>query len=59
MNVQQLWEMIMDLENCMLKQVNIDNVVEVDYIFFMLMGEDVGLCCEFIEENVMYVNIDV
>ena len=32
----------MDPENRMLKQVNIDNAAEADYIFSMLMGEDVG-----------------
>lgn len=49
----------MNFEMCILKQVIIDNVVNVDYIFFMLMGDDVVLCCEFIEKNVIYVNIDV
>ena len=42
MNAQQLWETTMDPENRMLKQVNIDNAAEADYIFSMLMGEDVG-----------------
>ena len=51
MNAQQLWETTMDPENRMLKQVNIDNAAEADYIFSMLMGEDVGPRREFIEEN--------
>lgn len=42
MNAQQLWETTMDPDNRMLKQVNIDNAAEADYIFSMLMGEDVG-----------------
>ena len=58
MNAQQLWETTMDPENRMLKQVNIDNAAEADYIFSMLMGEDVGLRREFIEENATYANID-
>ena len=58
MNAQQLWETTMDPENRMLKQVNIDNAAEADYIFSMLMGEDVGPRREFIEENATYANID-
>ena len=58
MNAQQLWETTMDPENRMLKQVNIDNAAEADYIFSMLMGEDVGPRREFIEENATYANLD-
>ena len=58
MNAQQLWETTMDPENRMLKQVNIDNAAEADYVFSMLMGEDVGPRREFIEENATYANID-
>ena len=32
----------MNPDNRMLKQVNIENAAEADYIFSMLMGEDVG-----------------
>ena len=58
MNAEQLWSTTMDPENRMLKQVNIDNAAEADYIFSMLMGEDVGPRREFIEENATYANID-
>ena len=58
MNAQQLWETTMAPDNRMLKQVNIDNAAEADYIFSMLMGEDVGPRREFIEENATYANID-
>ncbi|MCI7070396.1 MAG: DNA topoisomerase (ATP-hydrolyzing) subunit B [Bacteroides pyogenes] len=58
MNAQQLWETTMDPENRMLKQVSIDNAAEADYVFSMLMGEDVGPRREFIEENATYANID-
>ena len=58
MDAQQLWETTMDPDNRMLKQVNIDNAAEADYIFSMLMGEDVGPRREFIEENATYANID-
>ena len=58
MNAQQLCETTMDPENRMLKQVNIENAAEADFIFSMLMGEDVGPRREFIEENATYANID-
>ncbi len=58
MNAQQLWETTMDPENRMLKQVNIENAAEADFIFSMLMGEDVGPRREFIEDNATYANID-
>ena len=58
MNPEQLWETTMNTENRMLKQVNIENADEADYIFSMLMGEDVGPRREFIEKNATYANID-
>ena len=58
MNAQQLWETTMDPENRMLKQVNIENAAEADFIFSMLMGEEVGPRREFIEDNATYANID-
>lgn len=58
MNAQQLWETTMDPENRMLKQINIENAAEADYVFSMLMGEDVGPRRQFIEENSTYANID-
>lgn len=58
MNPEQLWETTMNPENRMLKQVHLDNAAEADYIFSMLMGEDVGPRREFIEKNATYANID-
>ena len=58
MNPDQLWETTMNPENRMLKQVHLDNAAEADYIFSMLMGEDVGPRREFIEKNATYANID-
>ncbi|MDR0745389.1 MAG: DNA topoisomerase (ATP-hydrolyzing) subunit B [Mediterranea sp.] len=58
MNAQQLWETTMDPGNRILKQITIDNAAEVDYVFSMLMGEDVGPRREFIEQNATYANID-
>ena len=58
MNPEQLWETSMNPENRMLKQVNLENAAEADYIFSMLMGEDVGPRRDFIEKNATYANID-
>ena len=58
MNPEQLWETTMNPETRILKQVTINNAADVDYIFSMLMGEDVGPRREFIEKNATYANID-
>ena len=58
MNPEQLWETTMNPENRMLKQVHIENAAEADYIFSMLMGDDVAPRREFIEKNATYANID-
>ena len=58
MNPEQLWETTMNPENRVLKQVSIENAAEADYIFSMLMGDDVAPRREFIEKNATYANID-
>ena len=58
MNPEQLWGTTMNPENRMLKQVHLENAAEADYIFSMLMGEDVGPRRDFIEKNATYANID-
>ena len=58
MNPEQLWETTMNPETRMLKQVHIENAAEADYIFSMLMGDDVAPRREFIENNATYANID-
>ncbi|MDH6314189.1 DNA gyrase subunit B [Parabacteroides sp. PFB2-10] len=58
MNDHQLWDTTMNPENRTLKQITIDNAIDADNIFSMLMGEEVGPRREFIEENATYANID-
>lgn len=58
MNPEQLWETTMNPETRILKQVQIENAAEADYIFSMLMGDDVAPRREFIEKNATYANID-
>ena len=58
MNPEQLWETTMNPDTRLLKQVNIENAAEADYIFSMLMGDDVGPRRDFIEKNATYANID-
>ncbi len=58
MNPDQLWETTMNPETRILKQVSIENAANVDYVFSMLMGDDVAPRREFIERNATYANID-
>ena len=58
MQADQLWETTMNPETRLLKQVTIENAAEADYIFSMLMGDDVAPRREFIERNASYAKID-
>ena len=58
MNPEQLWETTMNPETRILKQVQIENAADADYIFSMLMGDDVAPRREFIESNATYASID-
>ena len=48
----------MNPETSILKQVSIENEAEDDYIFSMLMGDDVAQRREFIEKHATYAKID-
>ena len=59
MNAIQLWDTTMNPEFRTFRKVTIDNAVEADRVFSMLMGDEVPPRREFIERNATYANIDV
>lgn len=58
MSAEELRDTTMDPEQRLLTQVTINDAVEADRIFSMLMGEDVAPRRDFIESNANYANID-
>jgi DNA gyrase subunit B len=60
MDAQQLWETTMDPKIRILNQVTIDNAMEADMVFDMLMGDEVEPRRNFITENAHFVkNLDI
>ncbi len=59
MNPQQLWDTTMDPKQRILKKVTIDDAVQADETFSMLMGDIVGPRRKFIEANANIAEVDI
>lgn len=59
MDKVQLWETTMNPETRTLRRVTIQDAVEADAHFSMLMGDQPDLRRKFIEENAKYANLDL
>ena len=59
MNAEELWETTMDPKRRILKQVTVEEGVEADRIFDVLMGTDVPSRKSFIQSNAKLATIDI
>ena len=59
MNAEQLWDTTMNPEHRVLWQIDLDDVMQADAMFDMLMGEKVEPRREFIQENAQMAELDL
>jgi DNA gyrase subunit B len=59
MDAEELWETTMNPENRILKQVEVEDAIEADKVFDILMGNDVPSRKSFIQNNARTANLDI
>jgi DNA gyrase subunit B len=59
MNAEELWETTMDPARRILKQVTVEDAIDADKTFDMLMGTDVPSRKSFIQSNAKSVELDI
>ncbi len=59
MNSEQLWDTTMDPDTRILRQITIEDALEADRVFSMLMGDEVPPRRHFIETHAKYAKVDV
>ena len=59
MGATQLWDTTMNPKTRKIKKIYIEDAVEADLVFSMLMGDDVQARKEFIQENALHADLDI
>ena len=59
MSVDQLWDTTMNPKTRKIQKIFIEDAIEADRVFAMLMGDDVQARKEFIHENAKEANLDI